>query len=110
MVFNLSIYTNNYRGITVAGCLGKLFNSILNSRLDKYLLDNKLISDCQIGFCKNSRTSDHMFVVKYIIDYYFSKDTKVYTCFVDFQKAFDSVLHTAIQIKLLKRPIPNSRI
>ena len=93
---------NNYRGITVAGCLGKLFNSILNSRLDKYLLDNKLISDCQIGFCNNSRTSDHIFVVKCIIDYYFSKDSKVYTCFVDFQKAFDSVLHTAIQNKLLK--------
>lgn len=32
---------NNYRGITVAGCLGKLFNTILYSRLDKYLLQNK---------------------------------------------------------------------
>ena len=28
---------NNYRGITVTGCLGKLFNTILNARLDKYL-------------------------------------------------------------------------
>ena len=96
---------NNYRGITVAGCLGKLFNTILNSRLDKYLLQNELINNCQIGFCKNSRTSDHMFVVKCIIDYYFSKGSKVYTCFVDFQKAFDSVLHTAILLKLLKLDI-----
>ena len=46
-----------------------------------------------------------MFVVKCIIDYYFSKGSKVYTCFVDFQKAFDSVLHTAILIKLLKLDI-----
>ena len=96
---------NNYRGITVAGCLGKLFNTILNSRLDNFLLQNKLINNCQIGFCKNSRTSDHMFVVKCIIDYYFSKGSKVYTCFVDFQKAFDSVLHTAILLKLLELDI-----
>ena len=87
---------NNYRGI---------FFGCLNSRLDKYLLQNELINNCQIGFCKNSRTSDHMFVVKCIIDYYFSKGSKVYTCFVDFQKAFDSVLHTAILLKLLKLDI-----
>ena len=46
-----------------------------------------------------------MFVVKCIVDYYFSKGSKVYTCFVDFQKAFDSILHTAILIKLLKLDI-----
>lgn len=30
---------NNYHGITVTGCLGKLFNTILNDRLDTYLLE-----------------------------------------------------------------------
>ena len=58
---------NNYLGITVAGCLGKRFNTMLNSRLDKYLIQNKLINYCQIGFCKNSRTPDHMFVVKFTL-------------------------------------------
>ena len=96
---------NNYRGISVTGCLGKLFNTILNSRLDNYLFENNLINKCQIGFSKNSRTSDHMFVVKCIVDYYFSKGLKVYSCFVDFRKAFDSVLHTAILIKLIKMDI-----
>jgi hypothetical protein len=27
----------NYRGITITGCLGKLLNSILNNRLDDFL-------------------------------------------------------------------------
>lgn len=27
---------------------------------------------------------------------------RVYTCFVDFRKAFDTVIHTGIKIKLLK--------
>ena len=31
---------NNYLGITVTGCLGKLFNTILNTRLDKYLAES----------------------------------------------------------------------
>ena len=96
---------NNYRGITVTGCLGKLFNTILNARLDKYLSENNLINNCQIGFSKASRTSDHMFVVKCIIDHYFAKGSKIYSCFVDFKKAFDSVLHTAILIKLVRMDI-----
>jgi hypothetical protein len=29
------------------------------------------------------------------------KDGKVFACFVDFQKAFDKVIHTGILIKLL---------
>jgi hypothetical protein len=30
-----------------------------------------------------------------------SKDGRVFACFVDFQKAFDTVIHTGIKIKLL---------
>ena len=41
---------NNSRGITITSAIGKLFNSILNKRLDKYLADNNIINDCQIGF------------------------------------------------------------
>jgi hypothetical protein len=39
---------NNYRGITVTGAIGKIFNSVLNNRLDKFLVENKIINDCQI--------------------------------------------------------------
>jgi hypothetical protein len=93
---------NNYRGITVTSAIGKVFNSILNTRLDDFLCKNKIINNCQIGFTKNARTSDHMFIIKCIIDKYCKTENgKVYACFVDFQKAFDTVIHTGIQIKLL---------
>ena len=42
----------NYRGIAINSCIGKLFNTVLNNRLDKYLIDNNLINKCQIGFSK----------------------------------------------------------
>ena len=56
--------TNNYRGITITSVIGKLFNSIINSRLDKYFEKTNLINESQIGFRKEARTSDHMFILK----------------------------------------------
>ena len=93
---------NNYRGLTITSSIGKLFNSILNSRLDKFLVEHKIIDGCQIGFTKKARTSDHMFVIKTIIDKYCNNPGgRLYACFVDFKKAFDTVIHTGIKLKLL---------
>jgi hypothetical protein len=48
----------------------------------------------------NTRTSDHVFILKAAIDKYISKKKKLYACFVDFRKAFDSVWHGALFLKL----------
>ena len=64
---------------------------------------HNIIDSCQIGFTRKARSSDHMFILKSIIDNYCkSKDGRVFACFVDFQKAFDTVIHTGIKIKLLE--------
>jgi hypothetical protein len=71
---------NNYRGITVMSCLAKLFNRVLNNRLDSFLECNSIIVKEQIGFQKKSRTSDHMFILRIMIDKYknMSKVSKCY--------------------------------
>ena len=47
-----------------------------------------------------------MFIFKCLVDKYICvKGGKLYTCFVDFQKAFDSVIHAGIKFKLLKMGI-----
>ena len=44
-----------------------------------------------------------MFVLKTIIDKYCKyHNSRVLACFVDFQKAFDTVIHTGINLKLLQ--------
>ena len=97
---------SNYRGISITNAVGKLFNSILDARLDSYLTENSIIDKCQIGFTKKARTSDHMFVLKTLIDKYCNKkDGNLFACFVDFRKAFDSVIHTGIKIKLLQNGV-----
>ena len=95
----------NYRGIAIGNSLGKLFNLILNSRLDKYFNKNSIINEYQIGFSKKARTSDHIFVLRTIIDKYTKQGGKLYACFVDFKKAFDTVIHAGIRFKLLMNNI-----
>jgi hypothetical protein len=100
--------------IAITGCLGKLLNSILNNRLDGFLLKNNIISPDQIGFTTKSRPADHIFVLKTSIDKYIYKRKKIYTCFIDLKKAFDSVMHEAIYIfhfmKFLKTCIANQSL
>ena len=96
---------SNYRGIAITSCLSKLFNSILNARLEKYILKNELIRNEQIGFKAGCRTPDHIFKLKTIIDKYLNKSKKVYACFIDLRKAFDSVIHSALFLKLLRAKI-----
>ena len=93
---------NNYRAITLNSCLGKLFCTILNARFSDILEKNNIICKEQAGFRKNSRTTDWIFLLKHIVRTYVSKNQFLYTCFVDFSKAFDSIWRKALIEKLIK--------
>ena len=83
---------NNYRGLAVSSCLGKLFNKILQRRLDKFCNKNSLISDLQGSGRVGSRTCDHLLILRCLFDKYVKHSNKyLYTCFVDLRKAFDTV-------------------
>ena len=73
---------NNYRGITISSCLSKLFCHILNDRISKFLEDKSFIGREQAGIRKYHRTSDHIFILKTIIDKHIhktGKGNKLYT-------------------------------
>ena len=95
----------NYRGITLCSNLSKLYSSILNKRLDQFLIDRGLNSMEQIGFKKKARTADHIFVLKSLLDLFANKGNKIYACFVDFRKAFDCIWWNGLFFKLLKNGI-----
>ena len=97
--------SNRYRGISIMSCMGKLFCSILNNRLVAFISKNELGNKCQIGYEKGCRASDHMLAVKTLIDKYTQTNQKLYTCFIDFSKAFDTVWRDALFYKLLKMGI-----
>ena len=93
---------SNYRGITIASTLGKLFTKLLNQRLHGYQADNHIIKSNQIGFTPHRRTSDHIFVLKTIVDTFKINKRPLFACFVDFKNAFDTIWRNGLLYKLYK--------
>ena len=94
---------NNFRGVAVSSCLGKLFNKLLNTRLEKKCVDEKLINDCQGSGKKGSRTADHLLVIRFVIDKYVNGSGKrLFACFFDILKAYDTVHRNLLFYTLLK--------
>ena len=99
---------NNYRGITINSCLSKLLMLLLNSRLQKFCEEKGIIHYNQIGFRKDFRPADHVFTFKTMVDQAFAEKKQLYTCFVDFRKAYDTVWRDGLYYKLLKSGVSKS--
>jgi len=92
---------DNYRCLSLTSCFGKLFTSLMQTRLHNYMDDNSLYNKFQAGFRPEYRTTDHIFTIKTILNKYLYKNKKqVFACFVDFSKAFDSVWRTGLFQKI----------
>ena len=80
---------------------------MLNDRLKKYCAKNNLIATEQIGFKEKCRTSDHIFALRTLITKHLhtKKGNKVFACFIDLRKAYDSIHQEALFYKLNKMNI-----
>ena len=96
---------DNYRGITLLSCIGKLFTSAINFRLTNYLEQSGSIGDEQAGFRAGYSTVDHIFTLHAIIDMYLHKKERLYCAFVDYKKAFDLIDRTSLWMKLISHGI-----
>jgi hypothetical protein len=82
---------NNYRGIIVGPVLAKVFVMILESRISQWAETNDLRAKGQASFRKDFRTTDNLFILRTLIEQARFQKKKLYTYFVDFKKAFDTV-------------------
>jgi hypothetical protein len=82
---------DNYRGITVGLILAKVFAMILESRISQWAETNDLRAKGQVGFRKDFKTTDNLFILRTLTEQAKFQKKKLYTCFVDFKKAFDTV-------------------
>ena len=92
--------SNNYRGITLLSCVGKLFTTILNERLKSNCESNNIINENQAAFRAKHSTTDHIFLLKILLDLIFNSKQKVFCAFVDYEKAFDTVWRDGLWHKL----------
>ena len=85
---------DNYRAITIGSCLGKLFSSLLLNRLTGFREEACPDKPNQLGFRKGAQCSDHILALNTV------EKRRVFACFVDYRKAFDSVCRDALLFKL----------
>ena len=79
------------RGIAVGSIVGKRFNLVLLSRLEKRIQTTNPISCNQIGFIKGHRTAAHIFALKSIVDKIVRVERRLIVAFIDFRKAYDRI-------------------
>ena len=88
------------RCISIMCCVAKVYSSILNSRIHKYLEDNSILVDEQNGFRASRSCIDHIFVLCSILRNRKAQNMSTFLTFIDFQKAFDSVDRSLLFFKL----------
>ena len=94
---------DNYRSICVGSTLGKLYSNIFLERLMTYRNINCPTPINQLGFCKGAQTADHLLTFTTVVNKYCSTNKKsdsLFTAFVDFRKAFDTVCRQALMLKI----------
>ena len=92
----------NYRPITLLSCMGKLFTSIINTRLQMFVENNDIINDFQTGFRSGFSTVDNMFILQTLIQILHNKKKKLFCAFIDLKRAFDTVWRIGLWSKLIK--------
>ena len=95
---------SNYRGISLINVMYKIFSSILNDRIYHWADSFELIDESQAGFGAGYSVIDNLFTLQSMIEKYIGKaGGRFYVLYVDFKKAFDSIVHDQLFNILLKR-------
>ena len=87
----------------MSSSLGRLLSSMLRCRLQDKCSKEKLIRPEQASSQKGARTSDHLLVFHHIIQKYVKKNgnKKLYVCFLDLRKCYDTVNRVRLFYELL---------
>ena len=96
---------NNYRGISLCDISGKIYSSIINTRLQKWIEEDNTTGEYQAGFKKSYSTIDHIFTLLAAVQKQLSNNRKLYVAFIDFEKAFDSISRKLLWPILVKNGI-----
>lgn len=80
---------SNYRPISLIPSLSKLFTKLIQKRMKNYIEDYQTTE--QAGFRKNKSTIHHLHAINQLIERSKEYNIEIFICFIDFQKAFDSL-------------------
>ena len=91
----------NYRPLSMLNIPGKLLEEQMCEIIDKHIENNELISDKQWGFRKGRSTEGLLLQLTEEWKCQIDRGYVVRIIFIDFHKAFNTVLHDVLLHKLL---------
>ena len=86
----------NYRGISLVAHAGKVLLKIVATRLSAYCEARNLLPEEQCGFRPHRSTTDMMFAIQRLQELGRKARAPLFLCFIDLQKAYDSVDRTLL--------------
>ena len=100
----------NYRGISLVSHAGKVLLKVVARRLSAYCEAKGLLPEEQCGFRPNRSTTDMMFVVRRLQEIGRKAEVSLFMCFIDLQKAYDTVDRTLLWQVLTRIGVPTQMI
>ncbi|MEO0565068.1 MAG: reverse transcriptase family protein [Chloroflexota bacterium] len=100
----------NYRGISLVAHAGKVLLKIVAKRLGDYCEAKGLLPEEQCGFRPRRSTLDMMFAVRRLQELGRKARVSLCLCFIDLQKAYDSVDHSLLWQILARYGLPQRMI
>ena len=91
---------DNYRPISLLPVVSKILERIVFNKMTNYLNENEILYQRQYGFCKGHSTTDAVTNLVLEILHGFEENQMILAVFIDLKKAFDSVSHSRIVLKL----------
>ena len=91
---------DNHRGITMFPTLCKVYEMILLNRLEDFAKQKGFVSEMQFGFQEGVGCIEASFVILETINHMLERGSKVFICFLDVRKAFDTVWIDGLLYKL----------
>ena len=91
---------SSYRPISLTSVLGKLMERIILARLEAYIEGNRLLDEEQQGFRRFRCTTYAVLKLVQAVREGFNKKESTLACFIDLEKAYDSVWREGLMVKL----------
>ena len=99
---------SNYRTISLINHTGKVLLTVLLNRLKHHM--HPYLAEEQAGFRKDRSTIHQILSLRLVAEKAKRNGKKIYNCFIDFQKAFDTVEHKVIWAVLRSFGVENKLV
>lgn len=99
---------SNYRSLAIESPILKIFTSLITARLSEFAESSNVLPDFQFGFRKGHSSTSAALLLQQTVKSALNRKEKVFSCFVDFRKAFDLVDRSKLYSKLIRIGLPYS--